>query len=122
MSTQEQNLVQEQELNRDAIKNPNEAWVDFETPVTFGGQTHTGTLVRKPGAMALAGVSLQDLYRSDVNTFFKVIPLCTSPSIPKEVLMTTTDPVDLAQMGGQIVYFLQPKSLREAIDSQQSMM
>lgn len=122
MSTQDQNPTQEQELNREVIKNPNEEWVEFETPVTFGGQTHKGTMVRKPGVMALSGVSLQDLYRSDVNTFIKVIPLCTSPSIPREVLTTMTDPIDLAQMGGQIVYFLQPKSIQEAINIQQSTM
>lgn len=87
----------------------------LETPITFGGQTIEKVTVNKPNVVALSGVSLQDLYRSDVNALCSVIPKCTTPMIPREA-MTLMDPVDLTQIAGHIILFLIPKSQRQALD------
>lgn len=109
--------TEDQKQNLTAIQNPNEAEYTLESPITFGGQTIEKIIIRKPTTIALAGVSLQDLYRSDVNALCAVIPKVTWPQIPKEV-MPQLDPVDLGQIAGHIVYFLMPKSQRAAVDIQ----
>lgn len=107
----------DQKNNLESIKNPNEAEYTLETPIEFGGQTIEKIIIRKPTTIALTGVSLQDLFRSDVNALCAVIPKVTWPQLPKEI-MPMLDPVDLGQIAGHIVYFLMPKSQRAAVDIQ----
>lgn len=109
--------TQEQIENSKSVKNPNEAEYTLETPISFGGQTIEKITIRKPNTAALSGVSLQDLYRSDVNALCAVIPKCVYPQIPREA-MTSFDPVDLGQIAGYIIYFLMPKSQRAAVNIQ----
>lgn len=109
--------MQQQAENLAAIQNPNEAKYTLETPIQVGGQTITEVIIRKPGTVALAGLSLQDIYRSDVNALCQVIPKCVWPQIPREA-MPLIDPVDLGQIAGHIIYFLMPKSQRAAADIQ----
>ena len=97
--------MQQQAENLEVIKNPNEAQYTLETPI------------RKPGTVALSGLSLQDIYRSDVNALCQIIPKCVWPQIPREA-MPLLDPVDLGQIAGHIIYFLMPKSQRAATDIQ----
>lgn len=107
----------EQIENSQSIKNPNEAEYTLESPIQFGGQTIEKITIRKPNTAALSGVSLQDLYRSDVNSLCTVIPKCVFPMIPREA-MSLLDPVDLGQIAGYIIYFLMPKSQRAAVNIQ----
>jgi hypothetical protein len=107
----------DQKTNLEIIKNPNEAEYTLETPIEFGGQTIEKIIIRKPTTIALAGISLQDLFRSDVNALCAIIPKVTWPQLPKEI-MPMLDPVDLGQIAGHIVYFLMPKSQRAAVDIQ----
>jgi len=106
--------TEDQAINQAALKNPNEAEYKLESPITFGGQTIETIRITKPGVVALAGVTLQDIMRSDVNSLCAVIPKCTYPQIPAQA-MPLVDPVDLLQIGGYIVYFLMPKSQRPDI-------
>lgn len=109
--------TEQQAENLATIQNPNQAEYTLETPVTVGGRTIEKITITKPGVMALSGVSLQDIYRSDVNALCQVIPKCTFPQIPREA-MTLMDSVDLGQIAGYIIYFLMPKSQRVAINIQ----
>ena len=59
--------TEQQAENLATIQNPNQAEYTLETPVTVGGQTIEKITITKPGVIALSGVSLQDIYRSDVN-------------------------------------------------------
>jgi len=109
--------TQEQIENTQTIKNPNEAEYVLETPVKFGGQTVEKLIIRKPTTVALSGISLQDLYKSDVNALCTVIPKCVFPPIPREAI-ALIDPVDLGQIAGHIIYFLMPKSQRAQLNIQ----
>lgn len=109
--------TQQQTDNFEVIKNPNEAQYTLETPIQVGGQTISEIVIRKPGTVALSGLSLQDIYRSDVNALCQIIPKCVWPQIPREA-MSLLDPVDLGQIAGHIIYFLMPKSQRAATDIQ----
>ncbi|MBJ8475349.1 phage tail assembly protein [Acinetobacter bereziniae] len=106
--------TEDQAINQEAIKNPNEAEYTLESPITFGGQTIEKIRISKPGVVALSGVALQDIMRSDVNSLCAVIPKCTYPQIPAQA-MPLLDPTDLLQIGGYIIYFLMPKSQRPNI-------
>ena len=73
--------MQQQAENLEVIKNPNEAQYTLETPIQVGGQTISEIMIRKPGTVALSGLSLQDIYRSDVNALCQIIPKCVWPQI-----------------------------------------
>lgn len=122
MNTQDQENVQQitedQTLNREATKNPNEEVVPLEEPIKSNGQTITHITIRKPNVKALSGVSLQAIYQHDVNALIKVLPRVTTPALtPQQVL--ELDPVDFAQLGGHLVTFLYPKDLQKAIKEEQ---
>lgn len=104
----------DQKLNQEVIKNPNEVEYTLESPIHVGGQIIEKIKITKPGVIALSGVALQDIMRSDVNALCAVIPKCTYPQIPSQA-MTLLDPTDLLQIGGYIIYFLMPKSQRPDI-------
>ncbi len=111
--------TQEQIETTQAITNPNEKVIELETPIMIGGSQVTHVTVRKPSVPALSGVSLQEIYTTQVDALVKVLPKVTSPQLPA-VVIATMDPVDLAQLGGAVVYFLMPKSQRAVMDAQLS--
>lgn len=109
-----QQITSEQQAeNLATIQNPHKAEYTLESPLVFGGQTIEKITISKPGTVALSGLSLQNIYNSDVNSICQIIPKCTYPQIPREAMMLL-DPVDLGQIAGHIIYFLMPKSQRAA--------
>lgn len=107
---------QEQIDNQAAIENPNQRTVTLESPIRIGGQDVTEIIVYKPSVHQLRGVNLQQLYQSHTDSVLMLLPRVTSPQLIP-ALHDQIDPVDLAQLAGSIIYFLVPKSQRQAMES-----
>lgn len=110
--------TQEQIENLQVIQQDVEI-VDLDSPFKIGGQEIKSVEVRKPSVIALRKVRIADILNGDVNSICTLLPLCTSPTLTKQQLDTLVDPVDIIQMGGAIITFLQPKSVRAEIALQQ---
>ncbi len=111
--------TQEQIENLQAIQQDVEI-VDLDSPFKIGGQEIKSVEVRKPSVIALRKVRIADILNGDVNSICTLLPLCTTnPTLTKQQLDTLVDPVDIIQMGGAIITFLQPKSVRAEIALQQ---
>lgn len=111
--------TQEQIENQQAIQNPDVEIVDLEVPFKIGATEITKVEVRKPSVPALRKIRIADLLNGDVNAICTVLPLCTNPTLNATQLNTVIDPVDVIQMGGAIITFLQPKSVRAELALQQ---
>lgn len=105
---------QDQKLNQKLIQNPNEVVVDLETPIQMGEQQITSITVRKPNVPALGGVSIQQLYNYETDALVKVLPRVTNPPLTAQQVKAL-DVVDLIQLGGQVVNFLYPKQVQNAL-------
>lgn len=118
MDTKDQEITQQttedQALNREVIKNPNEEVVELETPILMGNNQITSVTVRKPNVQALSGVSIQQLYNYETDALVKVLPRVTTPALTAHQVKSL-DVVDLIQLGGQVVNFLYPKAVQEAL-------
>lgn len=124
MQTQEQ--VPAQELTQDQIENqklitqnPDLQVIDLEEPIKLGNTEFTQIEVRKPSVRALRKIRLSELLNGDVNSICTILPLCTTPTLTQQHLDTLIDPVDIAQLGAAVIYFLQPKSVRAELSLQQ---
>ncbi|MFC2994856.1 phage tail assembly protein [Acinetobacter sichuanensis] len=94
--------------------------VTLDSPFTLAGVEIKSVEVRKPSVTALRKVRIADILNGDVNSICTLLPLCTTnPTLTKQQLDTLIDPVDIIQMGGAIITFLQPKSVRAEIALQQ---
>lgn len=109
-----QQTTEDQALNREVIKNPNEEVVELETPILMGNNQITFVTVRKPNVQALSGVSIQQLYNYETDALVKVLPRVTTPALTAHQVKSL-DVVDLIQLGGQVVNFLYPKAVQEAL-------
>lgn len=95
-------------------KNPNEATVEFDTPIVRGTQEITEIVLRKPKSGELRGVALVDLLQMDVLALRKVLPRITTPSLTDHEI-GNMDPADLVDCAGKVAAFLLKKSAREAV-------
>lgn len=74
----------------------------------------TTVSVRKPDSGELRGLKLADLLQSDVTALMMLAPRITIPAVPKGAKM---DPADLTQFGGEVMDFLLPKAVKEALQT-----
>lgn len=101
----------EQLENRAAIENPDVIDIPLENGFKYGGKQVTSVQVRKPGGKALSGIKLADLLQGDVDSIHKVLPRVTTPTLTSSII-NDLEPCDIAQLGGALILFLQPKSVR----------
>ena len=99
-----------QQENTAAI-DPDIQVVDLESPVMMGTLEINSIEIRKPNVTALQGVKIADLLNGDVTAICTVIPRVSTPTLTKSQI-NQLEPSDLAQIGGALVLFLQPKSVR----------
>jgi hypothetical protein len=102
--------TQEQLENLDAI-NPDVQTIDLEKPLMMGTIEIHALDIRKPNVTALQGVKIADLLNGDVTAICTVLPRVCTPQLTKSQI-NQLEPSDLAQIGGALVLFLQPKSVR----------
>ena len=94
--------------------------VDLDSPFMLAGVEIKSVEVRKPSVTALRKVRIADILNGDVNSICMLLPLCTTnPTLTKQQLDNLIDPVDIIQMGGAIITFLQPKSVRAELSRPQ---
>lgn len=85
--------------------------VELDTPLVMGETTITHLEIRKPNVQALQGVKIADLLQGDVTAICHILPKISTPTITKAQVQQL-DPADIAQIGGAVMIFLQPKSVR----------
>lgn len=85
--------------------------IELDTPLMMGDTTITHLEIRKPNVQALQGVKIADLLQGDVTAICHILPKISNPTITKTQVQQL-DPADIAQIGGAVMVFLQPKSVR----------
>jgi len=108
----------EQQAQNQTSLNPDVQTIDLDNPILMGALEITSLEIRKPNVTALQGVKIADLLQGDVNAICTVLPRICSPTLTKSQI-SQLEPSDLAQAGGVIMLFLQPKSVRAEVLRQQ---
>ncbi len=85
--------------------------IELDSPITMGDTTIDVLEIRKPNVQALQGVKIADLLQGDVSAICAVLPKISTPTLTKSQVLQL-DPADIAQIGGSLMLFLQPKSVR----------
>lgn len=85
--------------------------IELDTPLMMGETAITHLEIRKPNVQALQGVKIADLLQGDVTAICHILPKISTPTITKAQVQQL-DPADIAQIGGAVMIFLQPKSVR----------
>lgn len=85
--------------------------IDLDSPITMGDTAIEALEIRKPNVQALQGVKIADLLQGDVTAICTILPKISTPTLTKSQVQQL-DPADIAQIGGAIMIFLQPKSVR----------
>ncbi|KQE10877.1 phage tail protein [Acinetobacter pittii] len=107
-----------EQLENTAAINPDIQTVDLEKPLLMGNLEIPSLEIRKPNVQALQGVKIADLLQGDVISICTVLPRICTPELTKSQI-NQLEPADLAQIGGVIMLFLQPKSTRVQVLRQQ---
>lgn len=84
--------------------------IELDAPLMMGDTTITHLEIRKPNVQALQGVKIADLLQGDVTAICHILPKISNPTITKAQVQQL-DPADIAQIGGAVMVFLQPKSV-----------
>lgn len=105
MSEQQENL---------ALLQQDSHTIDLDEPIMMGETKITQLVIRKPNVRALQGVKIADLLQGDVSAICTVLPKVSSPTLTKHQI-EQLEPADLAQIGGVMMTFLQPKSVRQQL-------
>lgn len=105
MSEQQENL---------ALLQQDSHTIDLDEPIMMGETKITQLVIRKPNVRALQGVKIADLLQGDVSAICTVLPKVSSPTLTKQQI-EQLEPADLAQIGGVMMTFLQPKSVRQQL-------
>lgn len=85
--------------------------IELDAPLMMGDTTITHLEIRKPNVQALQGVKIADLLQGDVTAICHILPKISNPTITKAQVQQL-DPANIAQIGGAVMVFLQPKSVR----------
>lgn len=85
--------------------------IELDSPIMMGDTSIDVLEIRKPNVQALQGVKIADLLQGDVTAICTVLPKVSSPTLTKSQVQQL-DPADIAQIGGALMIFLQPKSVR----------
>ncbi|KRI03930.1 MULTISPECIES: phage tail assembly protein [Acinetobacter calcoaceticus/baumannii complex] len=107
-----------EQVENTATINPDIQTVDLEKPLMMGNLEIPSLEIRKPNVQALQGVKIADLLQGDVTSICTVLPRICTPELTKSQI-NQLEPADLAQIGGAIMLFLQPKSTRVQVLRQQ---
>ncbi|MGR2827324.1 phage tail assembly protein [Acinetobacter sp. 1124_18A] len=107
-----------EQVENTATINPDIQTVDLEKPLMMGSLEISSLEIRKPNVPALQGAKIADLLQGDVTAICAVLPRICTPELTKSQI-NQLEPSDLAQIGGVIVLFLQPKSTRVQVLRQQ---
>lgn len=97
---------------------PDSQTIQLDTPLMMGDLAIEAIDLAKPNVAALQGVKIADLLQGDVTAICTVLPKISTPALTKAQVLQL-EPSDLAQVGGAIMLFLQPKSVRAELLRQQ---
>ncbi|WP_269915422.1 phage tail assembly protein [Acinetobacter sp. HY1485] len=92
--------------------------IELDSDIQIGGERLEKLDIRKPNTQALSGIKIADLLQGDVNSILKVLPRISTPILTQQQAQQL-EPCDIAQIGGALMLFLQPKSQRAEILRQQ---
>ena len=107
----------QQQVNLEAL-NLDVQTIELDADIQIGGEHLEKLDIRKPNAQALSGIKIADLLQGDVNAVLKVLPRVSTPTLTQQQAQHL-EPCDIAQIGGALMLFLQPKSQRAEILRQQ---
>lgn len=97
-----------------APQQPQTVTITLTTPIARGDSTITEVLLRKPKAGELRGLKVEDMFTTDVNTLFMVLPRITMPTL-LESDIANLDTEDLLEFAGATKGFFMPAAMKAAV-------
>ena len=111
-------MQNQEKIENLATLNTDVQTVDLDSPLYMGNLEIKSLELQKPNVLALQGVKIADLLQGDVSAICKLIPKISTPTLT-QTQINQLEPSDIAQIGGVIMLFLQPKSARAEFLRQQ---
>jgi len=88
--------------------------IDLTVPIQREGEPVDRLFLRKPKAGELRGLKVEDLFATDVNTLFALLPrICTPFLTPQEI--DDLESEDLLEIAGAVKGFFMPAAMKEAM-------
>jgi len=97
-----------------AAVTPQSVTITLSSPISRGDSTIAEVTLRKPKAGELRSLKVEDLFATDVNTLFVLLPRITQPTLTQhDVANLETE--DLLEFAGAVKGFFMPPSMKAAI-------
>lgn len=93
---------------------PQTVTITLTVPIVRGDSTITEILLRKPKAGELRGLKVEDLFTTDVNTLFVVLPRISMPTL-LETDIANLESEDLLEIAGGVKGFFMPAAIKAAV-------
>jgi hypothetical protein len=93
---------------------PQTVTIALTTPIQRGESTISQISLRKPKAGELRSLKVEDLFATDVNTLFVLLPRITQPTLTQQDV-AGLETEDLLEIAGAVKGFFMPPSMKEAI-------
>lgn len=97
-----------------ADNQPQTVTVTLSTPIKRGDAEITQITLRKPKAGALRLLKLEDVFTTDVNTLFVLLPRITQPTL-LESDIDNLEPEDLLEIAGAVKGFFMSGAMKAAV-------
>jgi len=97
-----------------AVAQPQTITVTLTTPIARGDASIAEVTLRKPKTGELRSLKVEDVFNTDVNTLFVLLPRITQPTLTQaDVANLETE--DLLEIAGAVKGFFMSAPMREAI-------
>lgn len=97
--------TEDQQINAEVIKNPNQKVIDLETPIKRGETEIKTITLSRPKAGTLRGLSLQSVLQWDMDTMLTLLPRITQPPVTEHEL-ASMEVADMTSICKELTGFL----------------
>lgn len=97
-----------------AAQQPQTVKITLTTPIVRGEDHITEIMLRKPKAGELRSLKVEDLFTTDVNTLFVLLPRISMPTL-LETDINNLDTEDLLEIAGAVKGFFMPAAMKAAV-------
>lgn len=106
--------TQTPEANIPAPALPQTVTIALTTPIQRGETTITQIVLRKPKAGELRSLKVEDMFTTDVNTLFVLLPRISLPTLLEKDI-ANLESEDLLEFAGAVKGFFMPAAMKAAV-------
>lgn len=97
-----------------ATTQPQSVTITLSSPITRGDAEISQVTIRKPKAGELRNLKVEELFNTDVNTLFVVLPRITMPTLMENDI-AGLETEDLLEFAGAVKGFFMPPAMKAAM-------